>query len=453
MQFKVERVTHGPKNHFFGFHDLVQSNAKGDLLLSLEVDDISRPPLPGEKFRSGVIEGGEFVPVHDTRTLNYPQGARQQWIGDSDLFLCNDRDDSGALVCRISDARSRQVVGVLPFPVHCLNAQLGKAVYFNYDRVHALCGYGYTPLTDVGASRLMDIPDDDGLFVGDINDRKKGRLLVSLLDVARCGEKKPVRTGFPHYVTHPMLSPDGTRVAFLHRYRLLDGGEATRLMTIGIDGSALRCLAKGFWSHFTWIGNDELFIWGRDESSLYAMREASWLRVPGARFGLKAIKRVVKGLRGTGRTASGTAPVQARFFHSIKDCDSPVLTKLAGGILVEDGHPMANPMNLRFLINDTYPNDVGDRRLMFYDVDKNERYDVGRFRRIFKTPDMKSFDWHAVQSGLDRRVLKIFSPEQYMFNKSGYHCDLHPRWSHDGKIAYFDSIHEGSRQVYSVEIV
>ena len=76
---EVIRITNGPKHHLFGFHDLVQSNAKGDLALALEVDDISHPPLPGETCWSGVVptDGGEFIPIHTTHTWNYPQGARQ----------------------------------------------------------------------------------------------------------------------------------------------------------------------------------------------------------------------------------------------------------------------------------------------------------------------------------------------------------------------------------------
>ena len=31
-------------------------------------------------------------------------------------------------------------------------------------------------------------------------------------------------------------------------------------------------------------------------------------------------------------------------------------------------------------------------------------------------------------------------------------CDLHPRWSPDDKLVTFDSVHEGTRQIYVVDV-
>ena len=134
VEFEIERVSKGPKHHMFGFHDLVQTNADGDFALALEIDDISRPPLPGEECKSGVIDLGtkEFIQIHCTHTWNYPQGARQQWIGNSNLYLCNDREADGKLVSRVCCVQKQKVVDTLPFPVHCINSDLQKAIYINY---------------------------------------------------------------------------------------------------------------------------------------------------------------------------------------------------------------------------------------------------------------------------------------------------------------------------------
>lgn len=451
MSIEIKRITAGPKHHLFGFHDLVQTNAKGDLALSLEVDNISHPPLPGETCLSGVVSscGGEFMPVHKTHTWNYPQGARQQWIGESDLFTCNDRDDKGSLISHICDGRHREVKETLPFPVHCLAGN--QAFFFNYDRIHSVGGYGYKPMQKCPTKKLKeDLPNDDGLFVGDIYS-KKHHLLVSISDIASCGEKGPVKTGYPHYVTHALLNPAGTRIAFLHRYRVVDGGETTRLMTIGVDGHGLRCLGKGFLSHFTWISNDELLIWGENQYALCAFRELPYLRIPGVLQGMLLAKKLMRGMRGLRKSSIANSNIiQRKAFLKIKDDDSGVVDKIALGVLKEDGHPMSRPGELTFLINDTYPDSNGDRTLMFYDVVNNKRTDIGKYRMIFESPNCENFDLDAAKSSMDRRVLKKSNLKDFLFYRSGYHCDLHPRWSANGKIAFFDSIHEGSRQIYSV---
>lgn len=481
MSFNVKRISRGPHNYLFGFHDLVQTNAKGDFALALEVVDISHPPLPGESCAAGVIdlETGAFKKLHETHTWNYPQGARQQWIGDTDLCVCNDRAADGTLISHVYNARTGEKVKTLPFPMHSVEPLKARnnteylagvrGFYINYDRVHSCGGYGYTPSVNSVYSVVKDIPSDDGIFVGDF-DSNEHKLLVSIAQVAACGEAKPVKTGYPHYLTHLMLNPSGTRMCFLHRYRVPDGGETTRLMTVGVDGSNLRCLAKGFLSHFTWISDDEIFIWGKDERALCKMREAAWLRIPGVlqlallakrcmriarefkpQNALKALKN--RSDNSVNSVSSVVKKQQDKAFLVIKDCDTPTMIKNGVGVLTEDGHPMANPNNLKFLVSDTYPNAEGDRWLMFYDVEKQERTNVGQFRRLFKEPDPTTFDWKASQNGIDSRVLKKFPRALYLFARSGYHTDLHPRWSHDGKTAFFDSIHEGTRQIYAVERV
>ena len=31
-------------------------------------------------------------------------------------------------------------------------------------------------------------------------------------------------------------------------------------------------------------------------------------------------------------------------------------------------------------------------------------------------------------------------------------CDLHPRWNHDGNLVCIDSVHQGSRQMYVLDV-
>lgn len=446
-------ITSGPKHHFFGFHDLPQWNEKGDLLLGLEVDDISHPPLPGQSAVSGVIDAatGDFAPIHTTTTFNYPQGSRQQWLGTDDLFLTNDRE-GGRCVCRLSDARSRKIIDTLSFPVHCHVASSGDVFHMNYDRLHRVGGYGYIGGRDPYAAE--DIPAKCGIFKGNLK-TGANELLISLADVSACDESRPVRTGYPHYVTHLSLSPNGSRLAFLHRYRVVDGGELTRLMTVGVDGSALRCLAKGFLSHFDWLNERQLLIWGKDERALCHMREAAWLRVPGLLQSVLLAKRTMRfcrALRGysVSRGLQGETR-QNKSFLRLTDMDNPPIEQIGVGVLREDGHPMRNPKVDGLLVNDTYPHEDRKRTLMLYDVRSGERGDLGEFPMSEEIPNEKTFDSELAFLGLDTRVRKKFPRALYLFTRSGLHCDLHPRWNAQGTQVSFDSIHEGTRQIYAVD--
>ena len=134
----------------------------------------------------------------------------------------------------------------------------------------------------------------------------------------------------------------------------------------------------------------------------------------------------------------------------ITDSDNPQVTAFAKDIIPLDGHPMTHPFNKDWCICDTYPDAVGDRDLFLYNFSEDVRINLGKFRRLFEIPDIALKDQFLM--GMDKIILKTVSLEQISFTRSGLHCDLHPRWSADGKWGVFDSIHEGTRQVYRVSV-
>ena len=94
---------------------------------------------------------------------------------------------------------------------------------------------------------------------------------------------------------------------------------------------------------------------------------------------------------------------------------------LGRGVLPNDGHASFSP-DRQWLLCDTYPR--GPARLaelMLYDIAENRKIALGKFH-------------HDEQFSGDIR------------------CDLHPRWSSDGKTITFDSVHEGSRQIYCIDL-
>ncbi len=96
-------------------------------------------------------------------------------------------------------------------------------------------------------------------------------------------------------------------------------------------------------------------------------------------------------------------------------------TPLGEGVLPNDGHMWPSPDG-RWLVTDAYPG--GHRHeatLMLYHFESGRLVDLGAFPH----------------------------PRKYT---GAIRCDLHPRWHPDGTAITFDSVHEGSRQIYIVKL-
>ncbi|HSI82302.1 MAG TPA: hypothetical protein VK970_00890 [Candidatus Methylacidiphilales bacterium] len=88
-------------------------------------------------------------------------------------------------------------------------------------------------------------------------------------------------------------------------------------------------------------------------------------------------------------------------------------------VLPCDGHCSFSP-DLQWVLTDTYPDAEDFRTLILYHVATGERIDIGRFH----APPM---EWQI-------------------------RCDLHPRWNRDGTQICIDSLHEGVRQMYVLDV-
>ncbi len=81
-----------------------------------------------------------------------------------------------------------------------------------------------------------------------------------------------------------------------------------------------------------------------------------------------------------------------------------------------DGHPSFSP-DRRFLLTDSYPDRGRQRHLLLYDLESNRLTELGRF----------------------------LAPWNF---EGARRCDLHPRWSPDGRAVSIDSAHRGKRMSY-----
>ena len=443
MTIISECLTTGPKHHFFGFHDVPCSDAIAQNILVLETDIIDRPPIAGAHVDLGVVPvaGGPFRKLARTTAFNFPQGARQQWVRDSQTFTynCLVSDHWGATLMDLSG----DVLNLYESAIYAASPIADEAICLNFARLHRLGGYGYVGLEDKHASD--DASRTDGLVRLDLKSGKS-ELLVSLADIASLGGSEDGHLG-RHYVTHVVYSPNGEKLAFLHRYWLPDGGLNTRLMTVSHDGSRLNVHAEGYLSHFDWLDNGEIMIWGRPKSTVDSMRSATGLKASLLTPLLTVARKLKRTIIPKGMKLGGSGGGQSYLRISL---DSGHVGSVGPGKLKMDGHPMVNRNNRDYLVTDTYPDASGARDLMIYRISTDSRSDIGRYQMLKQLPDTSSLD--SARMGFDPYVLKRFDPAEFAFTRSGLHCDLHPRWLGDFERVAFDSIHEGTRQVYIVDV-
>ena len=107
------------------------------------------------------------------------------------------------------------------------------------------------------------------------------------------------------------------------------------------------------------------------------------------------------------------------FFHLYEDQTEHV-EAIGAGVLKVDGHCTYSP-DAQWIITDTYPDRDRMQNLMLYRPKDGKLVNLGRFYQ-----------------------------EQPSDNE--WRCDLHPRWSRDGRYVCIDSKHSGRRQMYLLDV-
>jgi hypothetical protein len=118
----------------------------------------------------------------------------------------------------------------------------------------------------------------------------------------------------------------------------------------------------------------------------------------------------------------GASPRFLRLSHAAVAAGvAPAFEVFAADVLQEDGHCTFSPDG-RWVLNDTYPDAHQKRTLMLVRAADGRRVDIAR----------------------------LLSPKSRWWGE--IRCDLHPRWSRDGRQVCIDSVHTGMRQMHVVDV-
>lgn len=266
---RVRAITRGPRFHWFGYYDKHQFDASGRYVLGNEVNFEHRSPAATDVIKVGMVDledGDRWIELGESQAWNWQQGCMHQWRpGHDDQVVWNDRRQD-QFVCHVLDVTSKEkrTIGA---PVYCLSPDGRYGLATDFRRLNdCRPGYGYAGPSDPYAD--VPAPRETGLWRVDLETGEQ-RLLFSYADVVAIPPATPYEAGAKHWFNHLLISPDGTRFVFLHRWRVQKDGapRMTRMFTADVEGGHLHVLdASGRTSHFVWRDPNHVIAWTRHPS-------------------------------------------------------------------------------------------------------------------------------------------------------------------------------------------
>ena len=422
---KLVKVFETPNNgnYFFGYYDKSPLNKDNTKLLACKSSFIDRMPSKDDILEIGYFEwqnSDKFIKITETKAWNWQQGCMLQWLApDYDKkIIYNDRIDN-RFVTVILDTESGKK-DILPMAYYTMSNQGNFVLCIDNERHYWYRGgYSYKGIENL--SKKVPLLENDGIWYIDTKTKKKKQIITlkQMIAIKPLSNMKDA----VHYVEHLMISPDNKRFVFLHRWQTEDSGIYARLYTANVDGSDIYLLNdSGRMSHYSWRNSKEIVAWGGLSNPINSLRKYKNV----VRFFIKPLMPLYKKLAG-GNSVDGNTKLS-----SMVSGDSYIVftdktnkkTRLSTDVLIKDGHPSFSKANDNLMITDTYPNPNDDfkEELILFDMDKKEIVSTTKLNHLKE------------------------------FASSGVRCDLHPKWSQDGKYVCVDTLDKGYRSIYVYEV-
>ncbi|MFP6596785.1 MAG: hypothetical protein VCC01_04950 [Candidatus Hydrogenedentota bacterium] len=384
--WKARAITRGPSHHFFGYYGVSPWNKSGRRMVCLEAESQDHLPEPDEGALICLIDvwTGEQKYIAETFAWNLQQGAMLHWDpkNPETHILFNDREGDAVVGVSLDvntgerETFSRAISEVSPDGNHALSLTYGRL-----QRMRKVVGYKgiADPNPDSNA------PNNDGIFLLDLV-AGESKLVISIADIyERMLKRNPELEGADVWFNHTVFNKDGSRFFFLARAKSKDKriGRKNAMFSANTDGSEIwEVVPFGKKvSHFDWRNDSEIIV--------------------------------------TALAKPGDDSLTHLLF---KDRSTDPPRALAPDFLIGNGHCTFGP-DANWLVTDPFVRDDNSRDLLLYNVETDQRVNIGTF-----------------QLG--------------EYAHGDLRCDLHPRWRSTGDAICFDAITpDGTRQLHVAERV
>lgn len=239
---------------FFGYYDKCPENEKGLILALSSKQSTCKLPATNQDIHLYVFDNKKQVVLKlPVKAHNWQQGCRAHWLSD-DLFIYNDVDEKyQKYVARVFSIKENKEIKCFDKPVQD-SYKTDFFISLNYQRLMTLRpDYGYRNLPLLTKNELNEY-EKDGLWRVDFNSGES-ELLISIADALKVNPLDEFNTAL-HKFNHVMISPNGKRFIFMHRY-LIGKRRFDRLFLADAKTGALVLLSDySMVSHCFWADDN-----------------------------------------------------------------------------------------------------------------------------------------------------------------------------------------------------
>ena len=353
---------------FFGYYDKSPLNLDNNYII-YHLSNLSTARNPNkvkniEIYLFDILNNKHFF-ISETSAFNWQIGSRLQWISNS-RFIFNDfSTKKKRYISKIYNVKEKIFEKVFEVPIYdCFEDKFAITLNFlnlnNHEKDYAYNAH-------LKESDFLESTNSISLINLLNGNTKEIIQLKQILELKYLNSMKNAH----HIFNHIMISPDGSKFLFIHRW-FKRGVRFDRLLLSDINGKNVKIIAdEKMVSHYCWINE----------------------------------KQLIGYLRFKGKNGFYVFDLEKNYF------EETYFNHL--NINNGDGHPSFKNDKIIF---DIYPDKSRMSKIFMFKKNENDLIILGEF----------------------------FNPLKY---KGINRCDLHPRFSKDGRKIFFDCVHTGKRKL------